>query len=72
LKLREIKKAEKDIHDFCQIFGSVITITNAKGIWTGKMTRRTVMTFLATGSSMLELNLNIAEKCNLKRKQLGK
>ena len=67
MKLAELKKAKETIDSFCKETGAVIVITNGKGldkgIWTSRMTRKSVQVFYLTGESVLDVTIKTANKC---------
>lgn len=71
MKLSDIKKAQKNIQEFCEQFTSIITITNQKGLWTARMTRKAVQIFVVTGESLLDCIIKAEIKCTEKRSTLG-
>jgi len=72
MKTKDMTSIETSIEDFCDLFGTTVVITNAKGLWMARVTRKAVQILVATGDSLLEVQVNLAEKCNKKRKELGK
>lgn len=71
MKLSDIKKAQKNIQEFCDQFTSVITITNQKGMWTARVTRKSVQVFIVTGDSLFDCIMKADERCTQKRSTLG-
>lgn len=71
MKLAELKKASDNINSFCEQFGAVITYSNAKGPYIGRMTRKSVQIFVVTGENILECMMNADKKVTEKRATLG-
>lgn len=68
---KELKKANENIQDFLDKFDAVLTITNAKGKWTGRVTRHSVQVILTTGDSLVECIMHVDQYVNIKRQLLG-
>ncbi len=71
MKLADIKKASANIDKFCEQFGAVITYSNNKGPYIGRMTRKSVQLFVVTGDNILECMMNVDKKVTEKRTTLG-
>lgn len=71
IKISDLTKAEKTIKSFEEGFDAVITITNSKGKWIMRCTRRNVQIFMKTGDSMLDCILKGSEVIEQKKKDLG-
>lgn len=59
------------LEDFADQFELVFTITNAKGKWMCRCTKKHVQIFVATGESLHECIVEAAEKVEQKRSSLG-
>ena len=70
-KKADIDKANKLIQEFEEKSGAVVTITNAKGMWTARMTRKSVQVFICTGQDFIDCLLKASEAMEQKKKQLG-
>lgn len=71
MKLKELKDASSNIDEFCSKLGAVITYSNNKGDYIGRMTSKGVQIFVVTGKSFLECMINASIKVSEKRKTLG-
>lgn len=71
VKLTDLNKAEKNIDEFCEKLDAIITITNQKGMWSVRCTRKSVQVFIRTGKSLYDCILNASEAIDAKRKALG-
>lgn len=72
MKLSELKKANKNINSFCEDFGAKITITNEKGVFMARVTKKSVQIFVLTGENILDCMIKASERIDIKRKQLGR
>lgn len=71
LKLSELNKIEKNIEDFSDRFGCIMEITNKKGKWYCRCTRKAVQIFVVVGDTLFDCLNNASEKTHLKRMELG-
>lgn len=67
----DITKANGNITYFCEEYDAKFSISNKKGLWTGRMTRNGVQVFLVTGSSIIDCMINSAERVLQIRKSTG-
>lgn len=70
-KKADIDRANKLIKEFEEKFSANITMTNAKGMWTFRVTRKTVQVFIRTGQDFVDCLLKGVEALEQKKKQLG-
>lgn len=71
LKSVDLQRAEESLQDFSDRFSAVMTISNAKGMWICRCTRKHVQIFIATGGTLFECLIKASEKSVVKRSELG-
>lgn len=71
MKIKQIKALNELINTFCDETGSVVTISNAKGLWTARVTNKAVQIMVVTGESILDCMINLDSKMVEKAKKLG-
>ena len=72
MSLKIINGANGSIEAFCSEFSAILTISNAKGKWTARMTRSGVQIFLVTGDSLLDAVINASKQCEEKMAKVGR
>lgn len=70
-KLKDLQKAQNNLAEFSKQFMAVMTLTDKKGMWTCRCTRKNVQIFLVTGDTLFDCIVNASEKVYEKRAQLG-
>lgn len=68
---KELDAASESISTICDKTGSVITMTNKKGMWTARLTRKTCQIYLVAAPTMFECIVKMGDRCQERINKLG-